>query len=75
MAGCKKTRGLNSPKVKRKSAFKKRFSLSGSGKVVFKKKGLKHNLSNKNRKQKRNLKKSGIMKKVDAQIVMRGLIA
>jgi len=73
MAGCKKSRGANRPKMKSSRSAKKRFSITGSGKVKFKRKNLKHNLSNKNRKHKRNLGKSGIMTSSDAGLVIRHL--
>lgn len=73
MAGCKKSRGLNKPKMKSNRASKKRFSLTGSGLVKYKKKGLRHGMCNKNRKQKRNLRKAGIMTAGDARLVMRAL--
>jgi large subunit ribosomal protein L35 len=73
MAGCKKSRGLNKPKMKSNRAAKKRFSLTGTGKVKFKKKGLRHGMSNKNRKRKRNLRRAGIMTGGDANLVMRSL--
>ncbi len=73
MAGCKKSRGRNNPKMKSNRATKKRFSLTASGKVKFKKKGLRHGMSNKNRKLKRNLRKAGIMTIGDAGLVMRAL--
>lgn len=73
MAGCKKSRGLNKPKMKSNRAAKKRFSLTGTGKVMFKKKGLRHGMSNKNRKRKRNLRKAGIMTSGDAGLVIRAL--
>jgi large subunit ribosomal protein L35 len=73
MAGCKKSRGLNKPKMKSSRAAKKRFSLTASGKVKYKKKGLRHGMCNKNRKQKRNLRKAGLMTTGDAGLVMRSL--
>jgi len=73
MAGCKKSRGLNKPKMKSKRAAKKRFSLTGTGKVTFKKKGLRHGMSNKNRKRKRNLRKAGLMTSGDAGLIIRAL--
>lgn len=73
MAGCKKSRGLNKPKMKSKRSIKKRFSLTGTGKVKFKKKGLRHGMCNKNRKRKRALGKAGIMTSGDAGIVIRAL--
>lgn len=74
MAGCKKSRGLNKPKMKSNRAFKKRFSVTGSGLVKFKKKGLRHGMCNKNRKRKRNLVKAGIMTSGDARLVIRALL-
>jgi ribosomal protein L35 len=47
--------------------------LTGTGLVKFKKKGLRHGMSNKNRKLKRNLRKAGIMTAGDARLVMRAL--
>lgn len=73
MAGCKKARGLNKPKMKSNRAAKKRFSLTGTGLVKYKKKNLRHGMSNKNRKRKRNLRKAGIMTGSDASLVMRSL--
>jgi large subunit ribosomal protein L35 len=74
MAGCNKSRGLNKPKMKSNRASKKRFSVTGSGLVKFKKKGLRHGMCNKNRKQKRNLRKAGIMTAGDARLVRRALL-
>ncbi len=73
MAGCKKSRGLNKPKMKSSRGAKKRFRITGSGLVKFKKKGLRHGMSNKNRKLKRNLRKAGIMTAGDARLVIRAL--
>jgi large subunit ribosomal protein L35 len=73
MAGCNKARGLNKPKMKSKRSAKKRFSLTGTGLVKFKKKNLRHGMSNKNRKRKRNLRKAGIMTSGDAGLVIRAL--
>lgn len=72
MAGCKKSRAIK-PKMKSSRAAKKRFSLTGTGKVKFKRKGLRHGMWNKNRKLKRNLRKAGIMTSGDAGLVMRAL--
>ena len=73
MAGCKKSRGRNKPKMKSNRSARKRFSLTGNGDVKFKKKGLRHGMCNKNRKRKRNLRKSGIMRSGDAGLVIRAL--
>lgn len=74
MAGCKKSRGLNKPKMKSNRAAKKRFSVTASGEVKFKKKGLRHGMCNKNRKRKRNLRKAGYMTSMDAGLVIRSLL-
>ncbi len=47
------------PKMKTKKAAAKRFSLTASGKVKYKKMNLRHILTNKTTKRKRNLRKSG----------------
>lgn len=49
------------PKMKTHSATKKRFKLTGSGKVSFKKSGRSHLLSSKNSKRLRSLRKKGIL--------------
>ena len=49
------------PKMKTHSATKKRFKITGSGKVSFKKSGRGHLLSSKNSKRLRTLRKKGIL--------------
>jgi len=49
------------PKMKTHSATKKRFNVTGSGKIVFKKSGRGHLLSCKNSKRLRSLRKKGIL--------------
>jgi len=49
------------PKMKTHSATKKRFKLTGTGKVSFKKSGRGHLLSSKNSKRLRSLRKKGIL--------------
>ncbi|MCF0248262.1 MAG: 50S ribosomal protein L35 [Synergistes sp.] len=49
------------PKMKTHSATKKRFKITGSGKVIFKKSGRGHLLSSKNSKRLRTLRKKGIL--------------
>ena len=49
------------PKMKTHSATKKRFKLTGSGKVSFQKSGRRHLLSSKNSKRRRSLRKQGIL--------------
>ena len=49
------------PKMKTHSATKKRFKITGSGKVSFKKSGRGHLLSSKNSKRLRTLRKKGFL--------------
>ncbi|MCX7827660.1 MAG: 50S ribosomal protein L35 [Thermanaerothrix sp.] len=49
------------PKVKTHSGAKKRFSISGSGKLVFKKSGRSHLLECKNAKRRRRLRQKGVL--------------
>ena len=49
------------PKMKTNSATKKRFKITGTGKVAFKKSGRGHLLSSKNSKRLRSLRKQGIL--------------
>lgn len=74
MAGCKKSRA-DKPKMKTKRAAAKRFSLTGTGLIKFKRKGLRHCLSNKNRKRKRRLTQAGYLSKGDAKLIIRSIIA
>ncbi len=49
------------PKMKTRRAAAKRYSLTGSGKVKYKKQGLRHILSKKSTSRKRTLRKAGIL--------------
>ncbi|MCM1517814.1 MAG: 50S ribosomal protein L35 [Muribaculaceae bacterium] len=53
------------PKVKTNSGAKKRFALTGSGKIKRKHAFKSHILTKKTKKQKRNLTHSGLIAKVD----------
>ena len=53
------------PKMKTRKAAAKRYSLTGTGKVKYKKKGLRHILTKKAAKRKRNLRHGGILHKVE----------
>jgi large subunit ribosomal protein L35 len=44
------------PKMKTRKSAAKRYSLTGTGKVKYKKKGLRHILTKKGQKRKRNLR-------------------
>ncbi len=53
------------PKMKTKSSAKKRFSITGSGKIKRKHAFKSHILTKKTKKQKRNLTQSGLVDKAD----------
>ena len=53
------------PKVKTKSSAKKRFKLTGTGKIKRKHAFKSHILTKKETKQKRNLTKAGLVHKAD----------
>jgi len=47
------------PKMKTRKAAAKRYSFTGTGKVKYKKQGLRHILTKKSSKRKRKLRKAG----------------
>ncbi|MDD3996402.1 MAG: 50S ribosomal protein L35 [Sphaerochaetaceae bacterium] len=49
------------PKMKTRKSAAKRYKVTGSGKVRFKKAGLRHILTKKNTKRKRDLRHTGIL--------------
>ena len=51
------------PKMKTKKAAAKRYSFTGTGKVKYKQMGLRHILTKKSTKRKRNLRQAGILSK------------
>jgi len=53
------------PKMKTKSSAKKRFTVTGSGKIKRKHAFKSHILTKKTKKQKRNLTKAGLVHKSD----------
>jgi large subunit ribosomal protein L35 len=59
------------PKMKTRKAAAKRYSLTGTGKVKFKKQGLRHILTKKSSKRKRHLRHGGILSKVEGARVKR----
>ncbi len=71
MAGVKKSRGRNNPKVKSNRAACKRFKKTGSGAVKFWSKGHRHGLSNKTRKHKRQQRRARFLRAEDAKLVAR----
>lgn len=57
------------PKIKTHSSSKKRFSLTGTGKVKRAKAFKRHNLTKKTTKRTRNLRKSTIVSDADAATI------
>lgn len=53
------------PKIKTKKSAAKRYSVTGTGKIKYKKQGLRHILTKKSTKRKRNLRSSGILCKTE----------
>lgn len=62
------------PKMKTKSGAKKRFSLTGSGKVKRKHAFKSHILTKKTTKQKRNLTQTGLVSPADEANIKRLLV-
>ncbi len=59
----------NMPKMKTRKAASKRFKVTGSGKVRYKKAGLRHILTKKNAKRKRDLRHAGVLDATEVKIV------
>jgi large subunit ribosomal protein L35 len=57
------------PKMKTRKSAKKRYALTATGKVKFKKLGLRHILTKKSRNRKRNLGNPGILDACEARRV------
>lgn len=62
------------PKMKSKRSAAKRLSLTGSGKVKYKKMNLRHILTKKTTKRKRNLRHAGYLAKADEARVKKQLL-
>ena len=62
------------PKMKTKKAAAKRYSITGSGKIKYKKKNLRHILTKKSSKRKRNLRKAGILSKANEKTIKKSLL-
>ena len=59
------------PKLKTKSGAKKRFKLTGTGKVKIKRAGMRHILTKKSSDWKRKQRKAGTLCAADARIAKR----
>ncbi len=55
------------PKIKTRRSAKKRYSLTGTGKIKYKKQGLRHILTKKSRKRKRRLRHAAILSHVETK--------
>ena len=62
------------PKMKTKKSAAKRFSFTGTGKVKYKKKNLRHILTKKSAKRKRNLRKAGILSEDNTGVIKKKLM-
>ncbi len=62
------------PKMKSKRCAAKRFSFTGTGKVKYKKMNLRHILTKKSTKRKRNLRHSGIVSAADSAKIRKQLL-
>jgi large subunit ribosomal protein L35 len=62
------------PKMKTKKAAAKRFSLTATGKVKYKKMNLRHILTKKSTKRKRGLRKTGFVNPVATYAIKKTLL-
>ncbi len=53
------------PKMKTRKAAASRYKVTGSGKIIIKKQGLRHILTKKSAKRKRRLRKAAVVDKVE----------
>lgn len=61
------------PKIKTRKSAAKRFSFTATGKVKYKKQGLRHILNKKSTKRKRNLRKAGMIHAAEQKRIARML--
>ena len=61
-------------KMKTKKSAAKRFSFTGSGKVKYKKQNLRHILTKKSTKRKRNLRHAGILSEDNVPVIRKRLL-
>jgi len=55
------------PKMKTRRSAAKRYTKTANGKIKYKKQGLRHILTKKGAKRKRNLRKSGLLSDAEAR--------
>jgi len=61
-------------KMKTKKSASKRFSFTGTGKVKYKKQNLRHILTKKSTKRKRNLRHAGILADANVPVVRKKMM-
>ncbi|MDR0447747.1 MAG: 50S ribosomal protein L35 [Treponema sp.] len=61
-------------KMKTKKSAAKRFSFTGTGKVKYKKQNLRHILTKKSSKRKRNLRHAGILSEDNVPVIRKKLL-
>ncbi|MGP1455588.1 MAG: 50S ribosomal protein L35 [Treponema sp.] len=62
------------PKMKSKSAAAKRFKFTGNKKIKYKQMNLRHILTKKSPKRKRELRKTGILSEADSKKIRKQLL-
>jgi len=62
------------PKMKTRKSAAKRYSFTGTGKVKYKKQNLRHILTKKSSKRKRNLRHGGILSKDNTAVIKKRLL-
>lgn len=62
------------PKMKSRRAAVKRFRVTGTGKLKFKKGGLRHNLENKSSNRKRKATKAAVVETCDESRMKKALV-
>jgi large subunit ribosomal protein L35 len=55
------------PKMKTRKSAAKRYKVTATGKVLYKKQGLRHILTKKSSKRKRNLRKAGVLSEAEVK--------
>ncbi len=59
------------PKIKTRKSASKRFTITKNGKVKYKKQGMRHFLTKKSTKRKRNLRHTGTLDKTEEKRIKR----
>lgn len=62
-------------KLKTKSSCKRRFKISGTGKVIIKHSGKSHMMTKRNKVQIRDKRKSGVMSASDSKFVLKKFLS